>query len=87
VSAKGKVAEAGAVAFVLVSVVFFAFMMFKVPLVGAYKLSAATFAVFKTAWWIIFAVLSFFHFVNTKDAVDKMPSFIRRDRLRPSKAV
>jgi hypothetical protein len=87
VSAGGRAAEMGAVALVLVSVSFFVFMMVKVPLYGAYKLSAKTFGVFKLAWWIIFGLLSMLSFADyttkEKPLSKSKTTGNRRDRLRP----
>jgi hypothetical protein len=84
-SAMGKASELGALSLVIVSVSFFVFMMFKVPLYGAYKLSAATYGVFKLAWWVIFGLLSLFSMIEygikeERVVLTKTPG--RRDRLR-----
>ena len=77
-----KVGKASAFSMVIVSLAFFIFMMFKVPLYGGYKLSAVTFTIFKRAFWILTGTLAFLDFLDFWRK-PKVVTVRRRDRLRP----
>ena len=49
--------RAALVSLILVSVAFFLFTLIKAPLVGVIKISVATFAIFKTAFFVTTAAL------------------------------
>jgi hypothetical protein len=66
-----KGVELGAIALVVVSVLFFVFMLTKVPVIGVYKLSAATFGVFKALWWSILGFLAICAYIDANKKVSK----------------
>jgi hypothetical protein len=82
VSAAKRLGKSGALAFVIAAVALFIFIMFKVPLYGAYKITSGTFTIFKRIFWVGTAVLGFIDFLDfwRKPSEDKPQ---RRDRLRP----